>query len=257
MDHDENVSRAIIIKQKEVICLLTHAMLATEEVSNIVFQSDSISLFGKPLTLTSEILTMWVIIALIVIVSYLGTRNMQKVPHGLQNVLETIIDLLMGQLDQVLGRERARQYGPFLMTLFLLIICSNYTGLLPMSGHITGYKAPTSNLSVTAGLAIVVIVTYFITGFKTNPKKFTKFFLLSPMLPINLLDAVTRPLSLAVRLYGNIFGEEMIISFLFGMMPFSLRLPMDALSVLFGAIQAYVFMLLASIYIEEGTTAEE
>ena len=237
--------------------MLTTTMLAVEEVSNIVYQNGSLTIFGKPFTITSEIMTMWVIIAVMVIVCYLGTRNMQNVPHGLQNILETIVDLLMGQIELVLGKERAKKYGAFLMTLFLLIICSNYTGLLPLSGHITGYKAPTSNLSVTAGLALIVIVTYFVTGIKTNPKKFGKFFILSPMLPMNLLDAVTRPLSLAVRLYGNIFGEEMVIGFLFGMCPFFLRLPMDCLSVLFGAIQAYVFMLLAAIYIEEGTSASE
>lgn len=237
--------------------MLTTTMLAVEEVSNIVYQNGSLTIFGKPFTITSEIMTMWVIMAVMVIVCYLGTRNMQKVPHGLQNILETIVDLLMGQIELVLGKERAKKYGAFLMTLFLLIICSNYTGLLPLSGHITGYKAPTSNLSVTAGLALIVIVTYFVTGIKTNPKKFGKFFILSPMLPMNLLDAVTRPLSLAVRLYGNIFGEEMVIGFLFGMCPFFLRLPMDCLSVLFGAIQAYVFMLLAAIYIEEGTSASE
>lgn len=228
--------------------MFAQAIFATEEVSNIVYQN------GR-FVLTSEIVTMWVVMALLVFVCYRGTRNMQKVPHGLQNILETILELLMGNLEEVLGKKRTRQYGPFLMTLFILILCSNYVGLLPMSGHITGYKAPTSDLSVTAGLAIIVIVAFFVTGIKADRKKFMKFFF-SPMLPINLLDAITRPLSLAVRLYGNIFGEEMIIGFLFGMVPLFLPLPMYALSVLFGAVQAYVFMLLAAIYIEESTTAE-
>lgn len=223
-------------------------LLANTEVSNIVFQKGNF-------IINSEIVTMWVVMAVLILVCYFGTRNMQKVPRGLQNVLETIVDLLMGNLEEVLGKKRARQYGPFLMTLFLLILCSNYVGLLPLAGHITGYKPPTSSLSVTAGLAIIVIVAFFVTGIMNDKKKFMHFFF-SPMLPINLLDAITRPLSLAVRLYGNIFGEEMIIGFLFGMVPLFLPLPMYALSVLFGAIQAYVFMLLAAIYIEEGTTAE-
>lgn len=203
--------------------------------------------------ISSDMITMWVIIALFGVVSFIGTRNMQRRPKGLQNVLETMVELIYGIVVDVMGEKRAKRYGPFLMTLFIMILCSNYVGLLPFSGmHIPGYQAPTVNLSVTAGLALIVIVSYFVIGIRDGGKKFLKFYF-GPMLPMNLLETITRPLSLAIRLYGNIFGEEMVIAVLFSLVPLFLPLPMYLLSVLFGAIQAYVFTLLACIYLEEAS----
>lgn len=223
------------------------AYAAMDHASNIVAGNP-----GDGFYISSEMLTMWVVSLLIVVVAFIGTRNMKRIPSGLQNVLETVLELLEDQIAGIMGKTRARKYGPFLMTFFIFIFVSNYSGLLPFAGMVTGFKPPTSNLSVTAGLAIIVIVSYFVIGLKDNTKNFLKFFF-SPMLPINLLEAITRPLSLAVRLYGNIYGEEMVIAFLFSLLPFFLPLPMYALGLLFGAIQAYVFTLLASVYIEEAT----
>lgn len=224
-------------------------MLASEEVSNIIFQKGNF-------VLTNEITTMWGVMIVLVLLSYFATRKMEMKPKtwSLQNIFGVIIDFLMDTIEGIMGKENGRKYAPFLLTIFFLIICSNYVGLLPLAGHVEyGYKPPTSNLSVTAALAIITILAFFYYGIKSSPKKFAKFFF-SPMLPLNLLDMVTRPLSLAVRLYGNIYGEEMVISFLFGMLPLFLPLPMYALSILFGAIQAYVFMMLATVYIEEGVS---
>lgn len=204
--------------------------------------------------ISSDMITMWVIIALLAIVCIIGTRNMKRHPTGLQNVLETMVELLFGIVVDVMGEKRARRYGTFLMTLFVFILCSNYIGLLPLSGmHIPGYQAPTANLSVTAGLALIVLVAYFFIGIRDGGKKFLKFYF-GPMFLMNLLETITRPLSLAIRLYGNIFGEEMVIAVLFSLLPFILPLPMYLLSILFGGIQAYVFTLLASIYLEEASS---
>lgn len=232
-----------------MIFLFAQALLASEEVSNIIYQNGSF-------VLTTEITTMWGVMLLLVVLAYFATKDMQLKPKtwSLQNVFGLIIDFLMDTIEGVMGKEKGRKYAPFLLTLFFLIICSNYVGLLPLAGHVEGgYKPPTSNLSVTAALALITIFMFFFYGISANPKKFFKFFF-SPMLPLNLLDLFTRPLSLAVRLYGNVFGEEMVIGFLFGMMPLFLPLPMYALSILFGAVQAYVFTLLATIYIEEGVS---
>ncbi len=229
--------------------MFAQALLASEEVSNIIYQNGSF-------VLTTEITTMWGVMLLLVVLAYFATKDMQLKPKtwSLQNVFGLIIDFLMDTIEGVMGKEKGRKYAPFLLTLFFLIICSNYVGLLPLAGHVEGgYKPPTSNLSVTAALALITIFMFFFYGISANPKKFFKFFF-SPMLPLNLLDLFTRPLSLAVRLYGNVFGEEMVIGFLFGMMPLFLPLPMYALSILFGAVQAYVFTLLATIYIEEGVS---
>ncbi|MDU5951649.1 MAG: F0F1 ATP synthase subunit A [Clostridiales bacterium] len=207
--------------------------------------------------ISSDMVTMWVIMVILALVCIIGTRHMRKHPSGLQNFLETVVELLHGMVVDIMGEKRAKRYGPFLMTFFLMILCSNYIGLLPLSGmHLPGYVAPTANLSVTAGLALIVIVGYFIIGFMDGRMAFIKHYFLTPMLPMNLLDTITRPLSLALRLYGNIFGEEMILGVLFGILPFFLPLPMYALSVMFGAIQAYVFTLLACIYWEEASNVE-
>lgn len=230
--------------------MFSQAMLASEEVSNIIYQNGSF-------VLTTEITTMWGVMILLVLLAYFATKDMQLVPKtmSLQNVFGFLIDFLMETIEGIMGsKEKARRYAPFLLTIFFLIICSNYVGLLPLAGHIPGgYKPPSSNLSITAALAIITILAVFYYGIKAGPKKFFKFFF-SPMLPLNLLDLITRPLSLAVRLYGNVFGEEMVISQLFLMVPLFLPLPMYALSILFGAVQAYVFMLLATIYIDEGVS---
>ena len=230
--------------------MFSQAMLASEEVSNIIYQNGNF-------VLTTEITTMWGVMLLLVLLAYFATKDMKLVPKtmSLQNVFGYIIDFLMETIEGIMGsKEKARRYAPFLLTIFFLIICSNYVGLLPLAGHIPGgYKPPSSNLSVTAALAVITILAVFYYGIKASPKNFCKFFF-SPMLPLNLLDLITRPLSLAVRLYGNIFGEEMVISQLFLLVPLFLPLPMYALSILFGAIQAYVFMLLAAIYIDEGVS---
>ena len=201
------------------------AFAAVSEESSVVWENGYI-------TLSSEIITMWVLIALIGIIGYLGTRK------------------LIGFFESILGRERARTFGPYLFTFFILILFSNYVGLLPLAGHLPGYKPPTSNLSVTAALALIVLISYFVLGIRYGGKKFLKFYF-GPMILVNLLETITRPLSLALRLYGNIFGEEMIILILFSMVPLFLPLPMYLLSIMFGGIQAFVFTLLTAVYLEE------
>lgn len=144
-------------------------------------------------------------------------EDMQMKPkRGVCRISLATSSISMDTIEGIMGKENGRKYAPFLLTIFFLIICSNYVGLLPLAGHVEyGYKAPTSSLSVTAALALITIVAFFVFGIKNSPKKFFKFFF-SPMLPLNLLDMITRPLSLAVRLYGNIYGEEMVIGFLLG-----------------------------------------
>ena len=219
------------------------AFAAVSEESSVVWENGYI-------TLSSEIITMWVLIALIGIIGYLGTRKSKMVPTGLQNVLEYTIEGFIGFFESILGRERARTFGPYLFTFFILILFSNYVGLLPLAGHLPGYKPPTSNLSVTAALALIVLISYFVLGIRYGGKKFLKFYF-GPMILVNLLETITRPLSLALRLYGNIFGEEMIILILFSMVPLFLPLPMYLLSIMFGGIQAFVFTLLTAVYLEE------
>lgn len=208
-----------------------------------------------PLGVTSHVTTMWGIMAVIAVISFLGTRNMHRLPSGVQNIVEILVEGLLNFFGGILGEKKARQFLPFLGTLFLFILLSNYAGLLPGAGHINGLAAPSSTWSVTAGLAICVFLATHFFGLKAQGFKYFKSFLqpLPFMLPLNIVEQCVRPLSLSLRLFGNIFGEEMVIAALLAMVPYFVPLPMMALSVLFGLIQAVVFTLLSSIYFLEAT----
>ena len=206
----------------------------------------------------SELITMWILMAVLVILSIVGTRNMERIPKGLQNILEYGVSALENFFADLMGAKKARKFLPFLMTFFLFILISNYSGLLPMAGHLPGLKPPTSNVNVTGTLAVIVALSLFYFGIKEKGMGYFKHFV-SPvpvLLPINILETFTRPLSLALRLFGNIYGEEMVVAVLLGLMPILLPLPIQVLGVLFGAVQAFVFTLLAAIYIEEATAHE-
>ena len=213
-----------------------------------------------PLEVTSEITTMWGVLILILLVSFIGTRNMQRIPSGLQNVLEMGIEMYENFWTDILGKKRTRELMPFLATFFILILCSNYSGLLPLAGTLPGLKPPTSNVSTTAGLAIVVFFLVLYYNLKVQgPIGYIKH-LIGPMpaiaflmLPLNIVEQFTRPLSLALRLYGSVYGEEMVVASLAALCPLVLPLTMQVMGILFGAIQAFVFTLLASIYLEEAT----
>jgi len=120
---------------------------------------------------------------------------------------------------------------------------------------IRGFTPPTNNISITAALAILVFVSVFYYGIKAKGIGFFKHFVqpMAFLLVLNIIEEIVRPVSLSLRLYGNVFGEEMIIEQLGHMMPFLLPLPMMLLGMLTGAIQAFVFTILASTYIAGAT----
>lgn len=212
-------------------------------------------IFG--LEVTSFTTTMWGLMLLLVIVSYLATRKLDFVPtRRIQVFMEMVLEMIIGFLTQVMGdRAKAKRYLPLLGTLFLLIIISNYSGLLPGAGHIDGLAAPTSTLSVTAAFAIIVFFSTHYYGIKTKGLGYFKHFFqpIFILFPLNVLEEFTKPLSLSLRLYGNVYGEEMVVAGLFGLIPLFLPLPIQFLGLLFGFIQAFVFTLLAAVYINTAT----
>ncbi|MGE5416754.1 MAG: F0F1 ATP synthase subunit A [Acidobacteriota bacterium] len=201
------------------------------------------------------VVTEWAIIAVIALFAIFATKNMQRVPRGIQNAFEWVIEWTYEFFGQMLGEDVAKKWTPILSTFFLFILVCNYSGLIPGSGIVHGFKAPTSDWNVTATLAIIVFFTVQIAGFKQHKAHYLGHFL-SPhplFLPLNLLEEVAHPLSLTLRLFGNIFGEEMIIGFILMMAPFLIPMPMMALGLLTGLIQAIVFTILASSYISAAT----
>ena len=211
-------------------------------------------LFGF-LDVTPEVVTSWIIMAVVILISFIGTRRLKEKPGFLQNALELAVGKLEGFFEGILGSERLKLCFPFLATLFIFIILSNFTGLLPGAGVFPWLKAPTSNLSVTAGLGVVVFIALYYFGFKTNKMRYFKHYIVPVflMVPFILIDEIVRPVSLALRLYGNIFGDETVTEQLYGIFPIGVPIIMMLLSLLFCSIQAVVYTMLTAIYIEEAT----
>ncbi len=215
------------------------------------------TLFGW-LEVTSVTTTMWAIMILLAVVAFLTTRKLELVPtRRLQVFMEMALESILKFLTDIMGDEaKAKRYFPLLATFFIFILISNYSGMLPGAGHITGLQAPTSTWSVTLAFAIIVFFATHFYGFKSKGIGYLKHFVqpVPILLPLNILEEFTKPLSLSLRLFGNVYGEEMVVLGLFGLIPFLLPVPMQLLGVLFGFIQAFVFTMLASIYISTATS---
>lgn len=219
-----------------------------EEASSVLF-------YIGPLAVTSRVTSMWAIILVLTVLSVLATRNMKEVPGKLQNVAEMAVSKLRDYFNGTLGEELCGKYFSVFATFFVFIIVSNYSGLLPGMGHLNGMSVPTAGLGVTAGLAVCGFITNHTIGVKE--RGFGKYFLglltsmTVPLFFLAVIEQVVRPFSLALRLYGNLYGEEMVTENLYAVFPVLMPLIMQVLSLLFCLIQALVFTMLLSIYVKE------
>lgn len=207
---------------------------------------------------TKTIYSMWVIMAVIVIFAYICTRDIKQIPGPLQNIAELAVSALLNYYSGVLGEKKTRQYFPMLATFFILIIVCNYCGLLPGAGGI--FTVPTSVLAVTVGLSTIAFVMIQSAGIKKHGAlKYALTFAkpVALLFPIMLMEQFVRPVSMALRLYGNIYGEELASETLFGLFPIGLPIVMHILSLLFCFIQAMVFTMLLAVFINEATEDEE
>ena len=227
-----------------------------EEASNVLFRIG-------PLEVTSAVTTMWAIILVLTVLSWLATRSLKEVPGPLQSAAEIAVDKLRGYYEGLLGKKNARKYFPVFATFFIYIIVCNYSGLLPGAGHLKGFALPTASLSVTAGLATIAFFTTHVIGVRERGLKHYLLSFAQPlylcflMLPLNLIEQFVRPASLALRLYGNMYGEETVTEKLYEIFPIGVPLIMNVLSLLFCMLQAMVFTMLLSIYVSEAAEEEE
>jgi len=208
-----------------------------------------IKIFGI-FDITAEVITMLVIIAVVAVLSLIVTRSLKERPGKLQNIIEYGVEYLDNFFTDILGKKNARRYFFFLASLFCFILIANYSGLFPGVGISRYFKAPTSSLSVTLGLGLVTFVFIQTAGIKAGAKHYIKHFL-TPIVPLLLMDELIKPASLALRLFGNIFGEETVIENLYELLPIGAPIIMMALSLLFCAIQAMVYTMLTSSYLQE------
>lgn len=203
-------------------------------------------------TLNATILMTWLVMAVLVLVSWLITRKIKPDAPvtGKQGMLEMIVLMINGQIEEM-GLKNPARYIGLIGTLFLFILVSNLSVIFP------GYRPPTGSLSTTAALAVCVFLAvpvYNIThsGFKKYMKSYAKP---NPiMIPFNIIGEISRTLSLSFRLFGNIMSGEMIVSILLTLTPFFFPVVMNLFGILTGAIQAYIFGVLATVYIAAAGT---
>jgi F-type H+-transporting ATPase subunit a len=180
-------------------------------------------------------------------------------PGKFQIVLEDAVSGVRGLLVEWIGPSGAR-FMPLVITLGLFILMGNYMGLVP------GLMAPTSSINVTLGCALTIWVYYHYQGIKAQGiGPYLMHFAAPPgapialapiMLPIELISHLSRVMSLSLRLFGNIFGEELVIAILFSIVPFLVPLPMMLLGLLTGGLQAFIFMLLSIVYLQGAVAVE-
>lgn len=214
---------------------------------NAVFGMWDAELFRLgPIPVDHLVVTQWVVILAFGLLAYFATRNMKKVPTGAQNVIEMLVEKVNDFFGSLIADEKARwTCTPLLCTFFVFILFSNYSGLLPGAGAIKGFQPPTGNWNTTLALALSGAIAVQVIGFKMNGMHYLKRF----MNPINVLEEVTHPMSLMLRLFGNIFAEETILTALLALAPFMIPSAIMGLSCLLGAIQALVFTLLSASYL--------
>ncbi|OGP52310.1 MAG: ATP synthase F0 subunit A [Deltaproteobacteria bacterium RBG_13_43_22] len=197
----------------------------------------------------------WLIMLLLIVFSLLAVKSLKMIPVGGQNLFEMVVSGLENFQVDTMG-EHGRKVFPLIATLFIFIFISNALGLIP------GFYSPTASLNTTLACALIVFFTTEIIGIQTHGFKYIKQFLgpvwwLAPlMLPIEIISHLSRVLSLTLRLFGNIMGEDLvliILIFLAG--KFLAPLPMMFLALFTSFIQAFVFALLSMIYIS--TAMEE
>lgn len=212
-----------------------------------------VEIFGLEFNMNT-LIAMWSAMLFLLILAFLGTRKISIFPSKLQLILEKIL----GYFDNLVGgmiHEGGRKHFPLIASLFLFIVTANLMGQLPLKmielkhGEIA---SPTNDINLTAGLAIIVLIYYVVAGLIKKKHKFLlheiSFVGIISML-VEILELVTRPLTLALRLFGNILAGEILITALLGLIAWGLPLPIMFFEILVACVQALVFTMLTTVYI--------
>nr|AYJ22306.1 ATP synthase CF0 subunit IV [Avrainvillea sp. HV04061] len=200
------------------------------------------------------LITSWVVLSIIISLSLIANQNLELKPNGLQNLTEYITEFIRDLANTQIGEDDGSRWVPFLGTLFLFIFVSNWLGaLIPWkfirlpNGELA---APTNDINTTVALASLA---YFYAGLQKKGLNYFKRYI-SPaifLLPINILEDLTKPLSLSFRLFGNILADELVVGVLITLVPLIIPIPIMLLGLFTSAIQALVFSTLAGAYIGE------
>ncbi len=190
----------------------------------------------------------WFVMLVLIAAAFVASRAIKVVPAGMQNFMEVVIGGIENLIDETMG-HKGKTYFPLIATFALFILVSNLVALVP------GFYPPTANLNTNFALALTVFAMTHIIGFKEHGIGYLKHFMgpilvLAPlMFIIEIIGHLARPLSLSLRLFGNMYGHEIVLMIFFALVPFLLPVPMMMMGVLVACIQTFVFTLLAMIYI--------
>ncbi|MBD2013280.1 F0F1 ATP synthase subunit A [Microcoleus sp. FACHB-53] len=203
-------------------------------------------------------ITSWVVIAILITASIAASRNIQRIPSGIQNFMEYALEFLRDLAKNQIGEKEYRPWVPFVGTLFLFIFVANWSGaLVPWKViHLPEGElaSPTSDINTTVAFALLTSLAYFYAGIskKGVVKYFAGYAQPTPiLLPFRVLEDFTKPLSLSFRLFGNILADELVVGVLVLLVPLFVPLPVMALGLFTSAIQALIFATLAAAYIGE------
>jgi F-type H+-transporting ATPase subunit a len=203
--------------------------------------------------ITRTVVTTWALIAILAVGSWIATRGFTVRPGAWQAVIETLVMGIDEQVGALLNRD-ATPFLPMLGTLFIFLVTANLSGIIP------GVKAPTASIETPAALATIVFfsVHYYGIRFRGVGAYLKAYLQPNPLLlPLNLLAEVTRTFSLAMRLFGNIMSDDLVIAILLALAGLFVPIPFMAFAILVGLIQAYIFSVLAAVYIGGGIGALE
>jgi len=203
------------------------------------------------------LITSWIVFGIIALLSLSANRNLKSTPDGLQNLTEYITEFIRDLAKTQIGEEEYLTWVPFLGTIFLFIFVSNWSGaLVPWrllelpNGELA---APTNDINTTVSLALLTSIAYFYAGLRKKGLGYFKRYVQPAafLLPINILEDFTKPLSLSFRLFGNILADELVVGVLITLVPLVVPIPLMLLGLFTSAIQALVFATLAGAYIGE------
>ena len=209
---------------------------------------DEITILGNTVEFKHVVFT-WIGMATLLVFALVARRNLTLVPGKLQNVCETVIDGLEQVTVNNVG-EDGRKFFPLICGMFIFILELNVFGLIP------GFDAPTANLNTTIAFAVLVFLYYNYCGLRRWGFRYIHHFtgpmpaLIPLMLPIELISHLARPLSMTLRLFGNIRGEELVLIIFFTLAPIYSTFPIYFLFLLAKVLQAFIFFMLAMIYLK-------
>nr|YP_009393093.1 ATP synthase CF0 subunit IV [Bostrychia moritziana]ARW61655.1 ATP synthase CF0 subunit IV [Bostrychia moritziana] len=199
----------------------------------------------------------WIVILALLVLSFIGTQKLHRIPSKMQNFMEFVLEFLQDIAKNQIGEYEYRTWVPYISTLFLFILGSNWAGaLVPWKlihlpeGELA---APTNDINTTVALSLLTSMAYFYAGLSKNGLSyFSRYIEPTPiLLPINILEDFTKPLSLSFRLFGNVLADELVVSVFTLLIPIFIPLPVMILGLFASSIQALIFSTLSAAYIGE------